>query len=234
MDLAVTDVLHTVYSMQTITRANTADTVADALRLMIVDGNLPAGERINEVHLAHELGVSRTPLREALARLTSEGALDTIPRIGHFVRPLSLEEVDQLYDIRPILDPEALRLAGLPSREKIERLRSMNDAIANLKHPEQIIDADDEWHIDLIADCPNKILIDLVKQFIRRTHRYEIALMRERKNVLAATTNHRSIIAALKRRDLDAACDALRINLESGKAPIVAWLESREQSKGRA
>ena len=216
--------------MQTIIRANTTDVVADALRLMIVDGKLPAGDRINEVHLARELGVSRTPLREALARLTNEGALDTIPHIGHFVRPLALEEVDQLYDIRPILDPEALRLAGLPPREKIERLRDMNDSITRLTDPEQIIDADDEWHIELISDCPNKILIDLVKQFIRRTHRYEIALMRERKNVLAATTNHRSIITALKRRDLDTACAALRSNLESGKQPIVAWLESRQGS----
>ena len=215
--------------MQAISRANTTDSVVDALRLLIVDGILPAGERINEVHLARELGISRTPLREALARLTSEGALDTIPHIGHFVRPLTLEEVDQLYAIRPILDPEALRLAGLPSREKIERLRELNDTITRLTDPEQIIDADDEWHIELIADCPNKILIDLVKQFIRRTHRYEIALMRERKNVLAATTNHRSIIAALKRRDLHAACAALRVNLESGKLPIVAWLESRKR-----
>jgi DNA-binding GntR family transcriptional regulator len=217
--------------MHTITRANTTDAVVDELRLMIVDGHLPAGERINEVHLAQKLGVSRTPLREALARLSSEGALDTVPRIGHFIRPLTLEEFDQLYDIRPLLDPEALRLAGLPSREKIERLRKMNEIITRIKNPEEIIAADDEWHIELIADCPNKILIDLVKKFIRRTHRYEIALMRERKNVLTAITNHRSILAALKRRDLDAACAALRVNLESGKAPIVAWLESRQREK---
>ena len=217
--------------MHTITRANTTDAVVDELRLMIVDGHLPAGERINEVHLAQKLGVSRTPLREALARLSSEGALDTVPRIGHFIRPLTLEEFDQLYDIRPLLDPEALRMAGLPSREKIERLREMNEIITRIENPEEIIAADDEWHIELIADCPNKILIDLVKQFIRRTHRYEIALMRERKNVLTAITNHRSILAALKRRDLDAACAALRVNLESGKAPIVAWLESRQREK---
>ena len=110
----------------------------------------------------------------------------------------------------------------------MERLRALNEAIAAAKDPDEVIDADDEWHIELVSGCPNKILIDLIRQFMRRTHRYEIALMRERGNVLSATTNHRSIVAALRRHDLSAACNALRTNLESGRAPIVAWLESRE------
>lgn len=201
---------------------------------MIVDGELNAGERINEVHLSQLLGVSRTPLREALTHLAHEGTLDTIPRIGHFVRPLSVDEVEQLYEIRPLLDPEALRKAGLPSKEKIERLRHLNDSIADAKDPDEIINADNEWHIELVSDCPNKILIDLIRQFMRRTHRYEVALMREKGNVVNATTNHRSILAALKRHDLDAACNALRANLESGRAPIIAWLKSREAARKKS
>lgn len=220
--------------MQTLMRENTSDAVAKAIRHMIVDGELAPGERINEVHLSQQLGVSRTPLREALARLSHEGALETIPKIGHFVRALSIEEIEQLYQIRPLLDPEALRLAGIPSKEKIERLRELNEAIAAAKDPDEIINADDEWHIALVSDCPNKILLDLIRQFIRRTHRYEVTLMRESANVAQATKNHRSIIAALKRGDLEAACDALRKNLESGREPIVAWLESRESGKGKA
>src|SRR5215212_8013789 len=226
--------MHTVYSMQFFIRENSRDSFATALRHMIVDGELTPGERINEVHLSQQLGVSRTPLREALARLAHEGALDTIPRIGHFVRPLTVDEIEQLYQIRPLRDPEALRLAGLPAKEKIERLRDLNEAIAAAKGPDEVISADDEWHIELVSDCSNKILLDLVKQFIRRTHRYEVALMRERRNVLIATTNHRAILAALKRRDLDAACNALRANLESGRAPIVAWLESREAASRKS
>ena len=216
--------------MQPLLRENTSEAVATAVRRMIVDGELSAGERINEVHLSQHLGVSRTPLREALARLAHEGALDTIPRIGHFVRPLTVEEAEQLYQIRPLLDPEALRMAGLPAKEKIEQLRDLNESITAAKDADEVINADNEWHIELLSGCPNKILVDLIKQFIRRTHRYEVALMRERGNILKATTNHRSIIAALKRRDLDGACDSLRANLESGRAPIVAWLKSREKA----
>lgn len=215
-----------------ILRDNISDSVAVALRDMIVDGRLPAGERINEVHLAEQLGVSRTPLREGLARLANEGALRSIPRIGYFVRELSLEEFEQIYDIRPLLDPEALRLAGLPSREGMERLRDLNDKIERARDANTIIDLDDAWHLELIAGCPNIVLIDLIKQFIQRTRRYEIALMRERKNVAVATANHKSVTAALRRRDLDAACAALRTNLQTGRAPIVAWLKSRVTKTG--
>src|SRR5262249_55485192 len=92
----------------------------------------------------------------------------------------------------------------------------------------RIIDLDDDWHLELIADCPNKVLIDLIRQFIQRTRRYEIALMRERRNVLVAVANHTAIMAALRRGDLEAACAALRTNLQTGGPPIVEWLTERE------
>ncbi len=216
----------------TLARDNISDAVAIELRNMIVDGRLPAGERINEVHLSEQLGVSRTPLREALARLEHEGALRAVPRIGYFVRGLTLEEFEQIYAIRPLLDPEALRLAGLPGRDRIERLREINDRIGKESDADTIIELDDEFHLELIAGCSNTVLTDLIKHFILRTRRYEIALMREKKNVSVARDNHRSILAALRRRDLEAACDALRVNLQAGRAPIVSWLSKRESKEG--
>jgi DNA-binding GntR family transcriptional regulator len=216
----------------TITRDNISDSVAAAVRDMIVDGRLPPGERINEVHLSAQLGVSRTPLREALAKLAQEGALRSIPRIGYFVRELSLEEFEQIYDLRPLLDPEALRLSGLPSPDRMARLKELNDEIENARDSNAVIDLDDEWHLELIADCPNKVLIDFIKQIIQRTRRYEIALMREKKNVAVATANHKAIMSALKKRDLAAACAALRTNMQTGREPIVKWLKAREAKKG--
>jgi DNA-binding GntR family transcriptional regulator len=214
-----------------IPRENVSGSVAVELRNMIVDGRLPAGERINEVHLSQRLGVSRTPLREALARLVQEGALRAVPRIGYFVRALTLEEFEQIYPIRVLLDPEALRLAGLPSRDRMERLRQINAKIEKARAADTIIDLDDDWHMELIAGCPNRILIDLIKQFIQRTRRYEIALMRGRKNVSVASAAHKAIMAALRRRDLKGACEALRDNLRTGHEPIVAWLKARESNR---
>jgi DNA-binding GntR family transcriptional regulator len=209
-------------------RQNMSEQLANIVRQMIVDGVIPAGSRINEVHLARDLGVSRTPLREAIARLVREDTLATVPRVGAFVRPLTIQEFEQIYPIRALLDPEALRLAGLPSREHIGRLERLNARIDAATNPDNIIAFDDEWHLLLIAGCPNKVLIDLIQKFMRRTRRYELALMRERQQVDVATGTHREIIAKLRDGDIEAAASILKRNLETGGDPIRRWLLERE------
>ncbi len=213
-----------------IQRGNISEAAADTVRAMIVDGRLAAGDRINEVRLAQQLGVSRTPLREALSGLAAEGALSSVPRIGYFVRPLTLDEFEQIYDIRPLLDPEALRLAGVPDEKRIARLEKLNADLARAKGL-RAIEIDDAWHMELIAGCPNRVLIEMIENMIIRTRRYELALMREQKNVDVATQDHDRIVAALQAGDLKAACDALKQNMQSGREPIVAWLKQRARAK---
>jgi len=209
-------------------RASLSEAAADSLREMILDGRLAPGERINEVKLSAALGVSRTPLREGLRLLAAEGALDASAHHGFFVRRLTVEEFEQLYDIRPILDPVALRLAGLPAPAQVERLERLNRTLAKARGSEAV-DLDDQWHMELLAHGPNRVLIDLIISMARRTRRYELALMREQKNVAQTSADHSRILAALKARDLNAACQALDENMKSGKAPIIAWLKSREK-----
>jgi DNA-binding GntR family transcriptional regulator len=209
-------------------RPNISETLVILLREMIVDGSLPAGERVNEVHLAASLKVSRTPLREALGRLVAEGALNVVPRIGYFVCPLTLEEFGQIYPIRALLDPEALRLAGIPPAQRLARLESLNQKIIKTHDTEKVLSLDDAWHLELLAECKNSVLIDLIKHFIRRTRRYEIALMRERRNVHVAYNHHEKIMASLHAGNLRAACNALRRNMQVGSKPIIEWLKARE------
>jgi DNA-binding GntR family transcriptional regulator len=212
-------------------RANVSEAVAAAVRQMIVAGALTEGERVNEVHLAEKLGVSRTPLREALNRLAAEGALISTPGLGYSVRPLTLDEFQQVYDIRPILDPEALRLAGIPRAARIARLETLNRRLAAASDAEAAILLDDEWHHELLADCPNRVLIELIENIILRTRRYELALMRETREVVRAIRDHERVQRALRRGDLSAACEALRHNVQSGSAPIMAWLKARQSKK---
>ena len=213
-------------------RANISEAVAAAVRAMIVDGRLAEGERVNEVRLAENLGVSRTPLREALSRLAAEGALTSAPSLGYSVRPLTLKEFEQVYDIRPLLDPAALRLAGIPPPKRLERLEQLNRTLAKAHDPETAIAVDDRWHLELLAGCPNSILIELIQSMMLRTRRYELALMRETRNVASATEEHERIQAALRAGDLDAACAALEHNMRSGREPIVAWLRARDARRG--
>ena len=203
------------------TRENLSDEIAVAVRTMILDGEIPEQARINEVHLSLQLGVSRTPLREGLRQLTSDGSLEARPRKGFFVRALTLDEFGQLYSIRPILDPEALRLSGIPSRSTIQTLIKLNEKMARAKTPDKTIEIDDIWHLELLAHCPNRVLIELIENLMLRTKRYELALMRETANVKVAVADHSKILRALDQGDIESACAALRYNMESGRAPIV-------------
>ena len=204
------------------------DSVADELREMIVDGRLPAGVRVNEVHLAAALGISRTPLREALMKLTAEGALVSVPQIGFQVSPLSVEELEQIYPIRAILDPEALRLSGVPSPKRMQRLEELNARMRKTRSAAAIVALDDAWHLELIAGCPNRVLLALIEQFMRRTRRYELAYMREQNNVAATTTHHELILSRLRKRDLRGACAAVRKNMQIGMKPIAHWLREKQ------
>jgi DNA-binding GntR family transcriptional regulator len=210
-------------------RGNISDVIITAVRAMIVDGRLLAGSRINEVHLAKQLGVSRTPLREALSRLVVENAITNAPRIGFHVRPLSVAEFEQLYDLRPLLDPEALRLSGLPSIGRLAVLDELNDRLLKADDPEIAIEIDDAWHMELLAECPNKELLQLIQAIMMRTRRYEIALMREQDNRDVAIGDHKQILSALHAGNLRSACTALKRNMQSGREPIINWLKSREK-----
>jgi DNA-binding GntR family transcriptional regulator len=209
-------------------RTNLIHGLEDEVRDLVVNGGLVAGERVNEVHLAKQLEVSRTPLREALTRLAGENFLDAQPRIGFFVPALSAAEVLQLYPIRAKLDPWALELAGLPDRETIDALDAMNDELqAAAADPDRVIALDDEWHLALLAHCPNKVLIELIHQMMWRTRRYEYAYFRATPGVSTAHAEHRRLLAALRKKDLRDACKRLEANMTSAIPALVKWLERR-------
>jgi DNA-binding GntR family transcriptional regulator len=212
----------------TLHRPNLADDIAETIRTMVFDGRLSAGERLNEVHLAAELGVSRTPLREALAALAAEGALTNQPRLGYYVRELTIAEAESIYPIRAILDPEALKLAGMPSPDRFDKLESINDKLRAAKDVLRAIKLDNAWHRELWADCPNRVLTELIEDFMRRTQRYELASMRERRNVLGSTESHDEIVAHLRDRNMPRACRRLRRSLIDGAEPVIRWLNERD------
>jgi DNA-binding GntR family transcriptional regulator len=212
-------------------RRNLSEDLASLIREMIFDGRLPAGERINEVHLAASLGVSRTPLREALAGLVAEAALTSVPRQGFFVRELTLEEARNIYPIRAYLDPEALRLSGIPSPERLERLETINEELRATDSVASAIHLDESWHREVWADCPNPELIALIEQFMRRTRRYELASMRQPRIIRSTTESKARVVEALRDRSLTRACSILRKSLIKGGTPVFEWLVEREKSQ---
>lgn len=211
-------------------RANLSSELSRVIRQRIVESVFAPGERINEVHLADALRVSRTPLREALSQLTAEGLLECRPRRGFFTRALSVAEVEQLYPIRAILDPKALRLAGIPGKNRISILRQINERIAAVKNkPARAIDLDDQWHRALLGGCPNRVLLDLIDQLIWKTRRYEFAYLSQETNIRVAAGEHEAILVALEAADLADACRLLKRNMTSAMGPLIAWLRQRAE-----
>jgi DNA-binding GntR family transcriptional regulator len=202
-------------------RANMSQALEEAIRARIVCGELPAGSRINEVQVAAALGVSRTPLREALTRLSGESFVEARPKHGFYVRPMSSQELGELYAIRLQLDPWALRLAGLPAPEVVDQLEAINAALAAATEPTTAIDRDDEWHLLLLAHCPNRVLLSLIRQMMWRTRRYEHVYFSDPANRITAVGEHAKLIAMLRAHDLEAACRWLTANMSTA-VPVLA------------
>ena len=200
------------------------------IRSMIIQGEMADGERLNEVHLSDRLGVSRTPVRESLNQLVVDGFIELIPRRGFFVRELSGEEFSDLFDLRPLLDPQALLISGTPNETDLSVIEKANQVFQNALTNEEAVTADEAFHRYLIQHCPNRVLLDLIDNIMARTKRYELALFRNTSAQYLAGNTHIKIIDALRAQDLQSACGHLRDNLCEGKADIIDWLNSRKTS----
>lgn len=206
-------------------RPNISEQVAKSLRDMIFDGDLHGGDRINEVHLSKRLGVSRTAVREALTMLVAEEALVSIPRRGCFVRELTRKEFEDIYPMRALLDPEALKQSGVPSVASFSRLERINEKMRSAPNMKARVSLDEEWHLELVSGCENEVLIGLIKHFMNRFRRYGLAFARERQVIETANREHIEILDALRAGEMDEACEWLRKNLTSNKDPILEWLD---------
>ncbi len=204
-------------------RPNISQNVAEVLREMIFTGELKPGSAVNEVALAAKLGVSRTPLREALCALVAEKAIDQIPRRGFFVRPLSITEAAEIYSIRQVLDVAALREAVLPSKRALDELDEINERLRAAQSAREAIRLDDEWHFALLSGCTNKTLMELIHHLVLRTHRYELGVMGRPEVLEGATKAHKAIVKALRNENLDKACELLSENL-GGIEAVTRWL----------
>ena len=173
----------------------------------VLDGRLAADTRVNEVHLARKLGVSRTPLREALIGLADRGLLVSAPGRGFLVPPFDPEEARRLYPLVAELEALALRwtspleLAGLP-----DALDEVADEMAAaLESGGDLSAVDDRWHAQLLSRCPNPHLLRLIDQTKPLLKRYESCYFGGAGRAGESIDEHRRIAAALREGDLPSA-----------------------------
>lgn len=197
------------------------------LRRQILVGELAGGSVLRETQLAEQLGISRTPLREALLALERDGFLARAPGRGFAVRELDVEDVRELYPLRALLESRALEESGLPDAATLEALGRLNDELGHAAPGPEWLELDLRWHDLLLAGCQNQHLLRLIENLRQHTRRYEFAYFAAARNLTASVRQHREILDQLAAGQLEEACRRLQDNMVVGQEPILGWLRGR-------
>ncbi len=207
--------------------------VRDEILDRLLRGKYPVGTRINEVHLAAEIGVSRTPLREALASLAQEGILDARPNRGYWVSTLSEQEVRETYPIIAQLEVLAITLSDPEElARRAPQLMELAEKMAPTGDVRDVQNADDEWHASLLAACPNSRLLEMIGDTKRIVHRYEHAYLGDPQSVRESIDQHKRIAVALREKDLPTATRELESNWKTSMHRLVARITGSQDTSG--
>jgi DNA-binding GntR family transcriptional regulator len=208
----------------TIERKNLRSQVREELIARMRAGEVRPGESINEVQLAAELGVSRTPLREALIALESEGQIESENGKGFRFVPLSAREFEELCPI--IVTLEGLALDLTPVEDLVVLGTRLAELAAefneNVAEHALVNRRDDEWHNLMLSACPNKRLLEQIAAVRLAIHRYESLLVSDDVMVERSAIEHADIARHLVAGDVAAAKRALDANWTNGMRRLLA------------
>jgi DNA-binding GntR family transcriptional regulator len=188
-------------------------------------GDLPPGSRVRDTSLAGRLGISRTPIREALLRLSREGVLDADMGRGFSVSRLDPAEMRETGSILSALEVLALQCSPELSSERIARLSDLDRELSTTRSDvDRIVALEEEWHRTLLMDCPNRRLREIIVHLWQVPGRYMRAYLREAGRVSLSTQHHARIIEALRRDDKLSAAERLAHHWERGMEELGSWM----------
>jgi DNA-binding GntR family transcriptional regulator len=192
--------------------------VYEALVELVVEGRLRPGQHLVETELARQLGVSRQPVREALHRLEAEGWVDLRPNQGAFVHVPTDEEVDQLLDVRELLEVETARLAAATGGH-MARLRLIcheGEAAVEAGDTGRFVAVNTEFHAELARMAGNAVLAELAGIVGRRVRWYyrQVAPVRGHESC----AEHRDMVEAIEAGDAERAAAIARKHTERTRA----------------
>jgi len=214
-------------SRQTLTGPLTShslvDQLVERLEFAIMNGELPPGHRLSEQTLAESLGVSRSPLREAIRQLEGRRLVERIPNVGARVTMTIGRDLEEILVIRESLESLAAKLAATNISDKelvaLEELLTVR-RVQKLSDASKLYDGSD-FHVAIIMACGNKKLIDMLRgdlYYLLRIHRFRSSASPERSKL--APQEHRDLLDALKARDPVAAETLMREHLVKSHANI--------------
>jgi DNA-binding GntR family transcriptional regulator len=206
------------------TRGGLADQVYAALKAQMHDFRLVPGDRFSELEVGRQLGVSRTPVREALFRLRNEGMLEVESKTGWFVRPIDFSRLDQLYDLRVILERASIeRIVGLPAMPaEMEALKAvwLVPVAGRLTDGRAVGQLDEAFHATLVRATGNEEAARVhhdVTERIRIVRRLDFT---RADRIEATYTEHGRILGQIIQRKAESAQSLLQAHIEQSKAEV--------------
>lgn len=195
----------------------------------IQQGRLLPGARLRETELAERLGISRTPVREAIRQLEADGLVTHLPRQGASVRGLEYGEVIELYEMRAVLEGTAARLAArMALPVEIEELAALNAQLAAAAVGAPAQEANRQFHRTLIDAARNRYLLKTVSALQKTLLILGPTTLAEPERQEGAVSEHAEVIAALTARDGDAAELAMKRHVEAALKARIRGMRNRD------
>jgi DNA-binding GntR family transcriptional regulator len=200
--------------------ATKAEAVYEELRRRILSGALEPAAPLNQEALAPELGVSVTPVREAMRRLEAEGLVQFEAHKTVIVRPLSRDELAEIYDVRLKLDPHAAALAtSRVTESELRELELLARAQAG-SDPVRQVGLNRAFHRAIYARSGNDLLTEILDRLWERTDRYRIMLVTRDIDVVTAAREHAEIVRAMRARQPRTVAKLIRAHVANARSSI--------------
>ncbi len=209
------------------------EVVFDYLKNAILNGTLKPGERLMEIGLAEKLGVSRTPVREAIRKLAKENFVEMVPRKGAYVSTLTTHDILEVLEIRIVLEGFASKLAAERITEaeiiKLEKtLAKFNEALKVLNRSE-MIKRDNEFH-DMIYDAAkNNKLAEIVRDLHDQFQRFRLVFFNEYDEYTDLQICHNKILDAIKTRNGEQAKECAEYHVKSIRENVIKWKDNQSK-----
>ena len=204
------------------------EAVCNAIRDAINNGGLKPGDRLMEIQLAEELGISRTPVREAIRKLEMEGFVVMIPRRGTYVTDISLKDVTEIYEIRISLDMLAASLAAErindDELEEMDRQLLLTSKYNIDTEMEKIVACDSVFHDVLYRAARNERLVSIINNLRDQLTNMRGRTMAQPGRLAETLTEHRILLDAIASRDPEAAAAAARSHIENAERTLMESL----------
>lgn len=201
------------------------DVVFNTLRQAILTGELKPGERLMEIHLANKLGVSRTPIREAIRKLELEGLVTMIPRKGAEVAQITEKSLKDVLEVRRALDALCVELAC--DRISEAELKALSDACdafeaaTKTKDTKKIAQADVALHDIIVKATDNSRLVQLVNNLSEQMYRYRFEYIKDENCHEQLTREHRIMYESIRDKDKETAARTAKLHIDNQESSIM-------------